>query len=107
MGVNCEFNKVRFAIGLCKSLLSSVGSEKYQWLTTQCFDQYPLIVELSLLSCQPQVLYPFANIVLVLKKKITTQCSEHTERNIELSTTDSFQNQQNSKFTHGAATNLT
>ena len=29
---------------MCKSLLSSVGSGKNRWLTTQRFDQYALIV---------------------------------------------------------------
>ena len=29
---------------MCKSHLSSVGSEKNQWLATQRFDQYALII---------------------------------------------------------------
>ena len=40
-----KFTQGRFAVELCSYLfLSSVCSEKNRWLTTQCFDQYALIV---------------------------------------------------------------
>ena len=46
-----SFNEAKFAVTPCEDIKSSVGSEENQWLTTQLFDQYALIIFRSFFLC--------------------------------------------------------